>query len=69
MGMKITRGSAFVSVEKIDGFGKNPGLWIGTKYPNQMVEVALFGNEDDAKLFEKWLKYIIGTSSEGVEWE
>ena len=67
--MTITRGNASVAVKTIDGFGKNPGLWIGTKYPNQMVEVALFGNEDDAKLFEKWLKYIIGTSSEEVKWD
>ena len=67
--MTLARGDVNISVEKVDGFGKNPGLWIGTKDPNQCVKVASFGSEDKAKQFEKWLRYIIGFSSEEVNWD
>lgn len=67
--MILDRNNAIISVEKEDGFGKNPGLWIGTKDPNQCVKVASFGSDDKAKQFEKWLKYIIGFSSEEVKWD
>lgn len=66
--MTLNRDNVIISVEKIDGFGKKPGLWIGTKDPNQLVKVASFGSEDKAKQFEKWLRYIIGISSEEVKW-
>lgn len=67
--MTLDRGNVIISVEKVDGFGKNPGLWIGTKDPNQLVKVASFGSEYKAKQFEKWLRYIIGFSSEEVKWD
>ena len=59
-----------ISVEDIEGFGKNPGLWIGTKDPNQLVKVASFGNEDKAMLFCKWFEYFVGLASrEAVKWD
>ena len=60
-----------VSVEQIDGFGKNPGLWIGTDAPNRRVKVASFGSKEKAEMFIKWLDYIIGaTDDEGsVKWD
>ena len=65
------RNDVSISVEQIDGFGKNPGLWIGTDNPNQIVKVASFGNEDKAKLFCKWFEYITGINPDraGVKWD
>jgi hypothetical protein len=69
-GVRYQRGNVFITVEKVDGFGKNHGLWIGTDNPNQMVKVASFGNEDKARLFCKWLDYMFGLTDEGsVKWE
>ena len=65
------RNDVMISVEQIDGFGKNPGLWIGTENPNQMVKVASFRNEDMAQMFCKWLEYILrlNTDREAVKWD
>ena len=68
--MKYIKGNVNISIEQIDEFGKNPGLWIGTSDPNQSVKVASFGNEDKANLFCKWLEYLLGMCDEGtVRWE
>ena len=71
MGMTYKRGQVSISVHQLDGFGKNPSLWIGTDDPNQLVKVASFGNEDKASLFCKWLEYLLGMNDdEGlVKWE
>lgn len=58
------RNDVNISVETVDGFGKNPGLWIGTANPNMSLKVASFGNEDKAKLFCKWLEYITGINDD-----
>lgn len=65
------RNDVMISVEQIDGFGKNPGLWIGTENPNQMVKVASFRNEDMARTFCKWLEYVamIDTDRTKVKWD
>ena len=65
--MKYQRGNVFIEVEKVDGFGKKHGLWIGTNDPNQMVKVASFGSEDKARTFCKWLDYMFGLNDDGVE--
>lgn len=68
--MRYQRGNVFISVEKVDGFGKNHGLWIGTDNQNQAVKVASFGNEEKARLFCKWIDYMFGLTDEGsVKWE
>ena len=59
--MTYKRNDISISVEQVEGFGKNPGLWIGTEIPNQLVKVASFGNERKARLFCKWLSYLLGT--------
>ena len=59
-----------IGVDWIDGFGKNPGLWIGTDNPNQMVKVASFGSQEKADLFEKWLAFMLGIDDrEVVKWD
>ena len=59
-----------ISVERICGFGKNPGLWIGTDNPNLVVKVASFSSQDKADLFEKWLSYLLGIDGrEVVKWD
>ena len=69
--MTIKRGQVSISVYQLDGFGKNPALWIGTDNPNQSVKVASFGSKDKANQFCKWFKYIIGLSDneEAVKWD
>lgn len=69
--MTYKRGQVSISVHQLDGFGKNPALWIGTDNPNQTVKVASFGSEDKAKLFCKWLEYILGFTNDEktVTWE
>lgn len=68
---RYIRNGVNISVETVDGFGKNPGLWIGTANPNMSVKVASFGSEDKAKLFCKWLEYITGINNdrEAVKYE
>ena len=62
--MTYKRGQVSISIHQLDGFGKNPALWIGTENPNQMVKVASFGNEDKARLFCKWLDYLFGLNND-----
>lgn len=58
--MRYKRGNVIIEVSKVDGFGKNPGLWIGTINPNTVLKVASFGSEDKANTFIKWFEYITG---------
>lgn len=69
--MTYKRGAVGISVHQLDGFGKNPALWISTDEPNQMVKVASFGSEDKAKLFCKWLEYMLGFNNDeqAVKWD
>ena len=63
--MVYKRGGVSISVERIEGFGKNPGLWIGAG--NSMVKVASFGSEDKARNFCRYLDYILGLEQEAKE--
>lgn len=69
--MTYKRDQVSVSVYQLDGFGKNPSLWIGTDEPNQMVKVASFGSKDNADMFCKWLEYLLRLSNDEpvVKWE
>lgn len=51
------RGDYGISVEKIDGFGKNPGLWI--HHNNVATKVASFGSDEKAKRFTEYLNYLV----------
>ena len=62
--MTYKRGQVSISVYQLDGFGKNPALWIGTEEPNQVVKVASFGSIDKAFTFCKWLEYLLGLSND-----
>lgn len=55
--MTIERGEKSISIEQIDGFGKNPGLWIGNG--NGLVKVASFGSAEKAEMFCKQLREIL----------
>ena len=68
--MTYNKKGVVISVDKIEGFGKNPGLWIGWENPNQLIKVASFGNEKKAKAFCKWLEYMFGVGErEEVRWD
>lgn len=58
--MRYTYGNVVIAVQTIDGFGKNPGLYVGTNNPNAVWKVASFGSEDKAQTFCKWFEYFIG---------
>lgn len=60
--MTFNRSGVVISVDKIDGFGKMPGLYVGSKY--KLVKVASFGNDMKAELFCKYLEFISGITDE-----
>ena len=62
--MTYKRGHVSISVHQLDGFGKNPSLWIGTEKPNELVKVASFVSKDKADLFCKWLEYLLGLNDD-----
>lgn len=68
--MTYKKGDVTISVYQLDGFGKNPSLWIGTEDPNQSVKVASFGSKDKADQFCKWLEYMLDLGGrESVQWK
>lgn len=58
--MRYIRNNVVIAVQTIDGFGKNPGLYIGTEKPNMVWKVASFKSEESANEFMKWFEYMIG---------
>ena len=66
--MEFTKGNVMITVEKIPGFGKRPGLWIGTKKPNAMMKMASFGRDEKAEQFCKWLTYWLGVTDKEPSW-
>lgn len=65
--MRYERGNVVIGVYKVDGFGKNPGLWIGTRDPNMTWKVASFGSEEKAQSFIEWFEYMAGLRTEPPE--
>ena len=63
VGVTYKRGNILISVEQVDGFGKNPSLWVGTKNPNELLKVASFGSSDKAAVFCKWLEHLLRLNS------
>ena len=61
-GMTFNRGGVVISVDKIYGFGKMPGLYVGNK--NKLFKVASFGNDKKAETFCQYLEYIAGITNE-----
>lgn len=60
--MTFNRSGVVISVDKIDGLGKMPGLYVGSK--NNLVKVASFGNDMKAELFCKYLEFVTGITDE-----
>lgn len=55
--MIYKRGDYGISVEQINGFGKNPGLWI---YKGNTAEkMASFGSAEKAEKFVRYLDYLL----------
>ena len=54
--MTFEKGNKLIRVEQVDGFGKNPSLWIG-EY-NELIKVASFGNVEKSELFCRWMAEI-----------
>ena len=55
--MIYKRGNYGISVETIDGFGKNPGLWV--HHGNVATKMASFGSKEKAEQFLKYLNYFL----------
>lgn len=60
--MTFNRAGIVISVDKIDGFGKMPGLYVGQK--NIFYKVASFGDDRKAELFCKYLEFVAGITGE-----
>lgn len=54
----FSKGHRVISIETIQGFGKNPGLWVGEG--NEFLKVASFGSDEKAKKFQEWLEWFFG---------
>lgn len=55
--MIYKRGDYGISVRAIEGFGKNPGLWIHRS--NEAIKVASFGSQEKAELFLRYLDWLV----------
>ena len=64
--MVYKKASYQITIEKINGFGKHPGLYIGKD--NRLIKVASFGNEKKAKLFQAWLEHFVFDSTPLPDW-
>lgn len=60
--MTFEKGRLKITVEQIDGFGKNPSLWVGNE--EGMVKVASFGSEEKADMFCKQMAIIFFDADE-----
>ena len=49
-----------VKKKVIDGFGKNPGLWIRSQTENAVIKVASFGSKEKANMFVDYLMKFLG---------
>ena len=55
--MTYGKGNYKISIEQIDGFGKNPGLWIHRG--NEAFKMASFGSFEKAELFCEFMEYFL----------
>ena len=55
--MTLKKGKCVISIERVEGFGKNPGLWVGTE--RGTTKVASFKDEASAAKFCTYLKYFL----------
>ena len=60
--MIYKRGDFGICVSQVDGFGKRPSLWVNNK--NSMMKVASFGSDEKAKLFMKYLDWLVLANAE-----
>lgn len=65
--MVYKRGDYGISVSQINGFGKNPGLWI--HHDNKAIKMASFGSQKKAEQFIKYLDYFLLINGKEPEWE
>lgn len=55
--MTYGKGNYKISIEQIDGFGKNPALWVHKG--NEAFKMASFGSFEKAKLFEAYMEWML----------
>ena len=54
-----------IVIEQVDGFGKNPSLWVRTPIDgNVRIKLASFGNETKAQFFIDYLTEFLGLEKE-----
>ena len=49
-----------IIIDQVDGFGKNPGLWVKQPDSNVRIKMASFGSEKKAKIFILYLAEFCG---------
>lgn len=60
--MIYKRGDFGISVSQVDGFGKNPSLWVHNK--NTLIKDASFGSEEKSKMFMEYLDWLVLLNAE-----
>lgn len=63
--MTYRKDDKFIAVQQVDGFGKNPSLWVGTD--KGVFKMASFGNDLKAEMFIEWLDYFLGTDDKPIQ--
>lgn len=65
--MRLTLGDYGITVEMHDTFGKRPGLYVENK--NCSLKVGNFASEEKARIFEGYLKYLVGLDGSEELWK
>ena len=67
IGQKIVSSNGLeIIIEQVDGFGKNPGLWIKLENDNARVKLASFGSEKKDEMFVDYLAKFYGIGQPGI---
>ena len=64
--MQLTLGDYGINIEMHDTFGKRPGLYVVNK--NQALKVGNFASEEKARIFEGYIKYMVGLNDPDELW-
>ena len=65
--MRLSLGDYGIAVEMKDAFGKRPGLYV--EHKNQALKVGNFASEEKARIFEGYLKHLVGLDGPNELWK
>lgn len=65
--MRLMLGDYGITIEMKDTFGKRPGLYVANR--NCSLKVGNFASEEKAKIFEGYLKHLVGLDGPDELWK